>query len=144
MTVLIAVFSFQGCLQGYGNIRTDEHVTGLFRGHKKLDQYRYYYNGRRSMPWAVIGIDGKYQLKSRFWTPIHDQNTMFGELIDRVYHTVSDLPEGAYILDPSGRQIGIWYSNWRYTTVKMAGSEVVNIYSPYTPESGIHFLHNTD
>ncbi|MBW1841758.1 MAG: hypothetical protein JRI75_08175, partial [Deltaproteobacteria bacterium] len=37
---------------------------------------------------------------------------------------------GAYILDPAGKEIGVWFSRWDRTTVKMLGDNSVQVYTP--------------
>lgn len=124
---------FFGCLSDYGRLRHSPEITQLFNAHEQLPNYRYYYNGRTSVPWAIIGIRHPYEQISRFWMPIDSDTGQFGLLVDNVPVPGEYAPQGALILDPDGEQIGVWFSIWSSTTVEMKGPNQVNVYSPYSP-----------
>jgi len=132
--LFIIPFILYGCLSSYGRLQHSPEITQLFNAHEQLPNYRYYFNGRSSMPWAIIGVRPPYEQISRFWEPIDSDTDRFSLLVDRVSVPGEDAPQGALILAPDGEHIGVWFSIWFTTTVEMKGPKQVNVYSPYSPK----------
>ena len=68
--LLILLSTLTGCFQNYGRIKRTPEITKSFETYQALPEYRYYYYGTGSMPYAVIGIDRNYELRSRIWQEI--------------------------------------------------------------------------
>lgn len=106
---ILALFS--GCgMQSYGRFALDAKVSQDFREGVTQPQYRYYYAGRDTMPYAIIGIDAAYTVPSRFWIAFKPRPGQLKKMSADIYGEVDDTPYGAHILDPEGNIIGVWYS----------------------------------
>jgi hypothetical protein len=63
-----------GCFENYGRLKHNTDVTRAFNNNQIEQDYKYYYYGRANMPYAVVGIDREYQMRSRIWREV-DQDT---------------------------------------------------------------------
>lgn len=131
-TILLFQTAFAGSLRKYGTIQEDPALETAVKQKQTLPDYQYYYNGRSHLPYAVIGIDPKYTLISKYWFKIDTK--------DQVTRKSSHLmPTGAShvtfgrILDSTGNQMGIWFSEYRNTIVRFGENNSVEIFSPYSP-----------
>lgn len=98
--------------------------------------YNYYYTGRSHLPYAVIGVDPAYELNSRFWNKIETKEMVIDKVdglmpIDWYYMSVSK------ILDQKGNQVGIWYSYYPYTIVRLGEAPRMTVFSPYHPNRAL-------
>ena len=121
-----------GLFDAYAKFKKDPEIRDTFRETKALPNLNYFYTGRSNLPYAVIGIDPKYVLESRFWNKIETRDMV----IDKVDHLMPVPPfnmAASIILDANGNQIGIWFSYYTSTIVKFGKDHTLTIYSPYTP-----------
>ena len=108
----------------------------MFEASKVPEQYQYYSIGRSGMPYAIIGIAPSWQLESRFWEAVAPNSFEFAGKVRFIWDPHSweqfDSGRGAWILDPDGNRIGIWYSMYPHTTVVVAKQRHrVTVYSPH-------------
>jgi len=133
ISMLTVMMALTGCLNRYGGIKADFSVNANFESKTVLADHRYYYNGRKSIPYAIVGIHTDYTLNTWGWSPIEPAESQLPKMIERMYQPGLSMPQGGAIFDPDGKQIGVWFSIWRQTAIKMEGENQVNIYSPYNP-----------
>ena len=133
--LLVLVISFAwGCAGQYGRLRQDTGVTRMFATNSVPGNYHYYIDGRSDMPYAIVGIFPDYQLVSRFWEPVEPNTEAFARKVAFIWrprglaHYTTGM--GAYIHDPRGKKIGIWYSMHSSSTVKFREGNQVEVYSP--------------
>ena len=72
------------------------------------------------MPYAIVGIDRTYHMRSRVWREVDHDSEQFKEMIFWVWDDVF-VPfrlSGAHITDHSGKKVGIWYSGIWYAAVR--------------------------
>jgi len=131
LSLLAVIIMLTGCLNRYGVINMA--VNTSFESKTALVDHHYYYNGRKSIPYAIVGIHTDYTLNTWGWSPIEPVSSQLPEMIDRMYQPGFSMPLGGAIFDPEGQQIGVWFSMWRQTTVKMEDENRVSIHSPYNP-----------
>ncbi len=131
--IVITAAIFSGCGGTYGRLRPSPEITQVFLQKQMLPGYNYYYDGRKAIPYAVVGIRDDYVFTSKFWTPIEKDSGQFGRLLDWLYGSEMWDPRGAEILDPEGNPIGIWFSAYTYTRVEFGPEKQVNVFSPYIP-----------
>lgn len=126
-------FAFAGWLERYGKIQDDPVLERAVRETGILPDYSYYYTGRSHLPYAVIGIDPALTIApDKFWHRIESRNSLTDKISNLM--PVSDRKETiGKILDPDGRQIGIWFSGYDHTVVRMISSSIVEIFNPYMP-----------
>ncbi len=135
MALLAAFAMVAGCMGPYGDLVSSPAAQEQYHTTSLPDTYQYYYSGRSGLPYAVVGINKKYRFNSRFWFKI--------DTMDQVYQKIGDLsnlhPDAsrmrtADILDHKGNKIGVWFSYYYYTPVRInpeAGT--VEIFNPYDP-----------
>ena len=129
------------CAGPYGHLRSDAQVTHLFESNTVPEDYNYYYDGRANMPYAIIGLKPEYTLTSRLWEPFSPNTTTFNYAVRFVYERpageASYPPYGSLILDDKGQTVGIWYSRYRSTGIRVTPDKKVIIHSPYNEEGSI-------
>jgi len=123
-----------GCTNQYAYLQRDDAVTHLFRTNSVPETYRYYTDGRTDIPYAIIGIDPRFELVPHLWAPLEPNSDAFARKVAFLW-----LPEdwtrypsgqGAYIEDKKGNRIGIWYSMYPYATITVDVGGRVEVYSP--------------
>ena len=136
--IAISVSIVTGCAAaGYGRLYQDAEVTRLFTSNSVPDDYRYYTNGRTHMPYAIIGIDQRYSINLKIWEPVLPNTDAFAKKVLFIWRPdvleSFNTAQGAWIVAPDGEKIGIWYSMYPYTTIKMQEDNQVMIFSPFKP-----------
>lgn len=127
-----------GCAAGaYGGLRHDPQITQMFRSQNVPASYNYYSIGRRSMPYAIIGLRPDYELASPFWQAVSPDSAAFAEKVSfiwepHVWYQFNN-GRGAWIVGPGGEKIGIWYSMYPDTVVSVDKNGKVKIASPHRP-----------
>ena len=127
-----------GCgFQGFARMRSDNALMVQYQDRQLPEQLNYYYCGRENLPYAVVGVDPAYSFVSKFWFPI--------EYGPKLYHKIdhlSNLEPGQdtvyakTILGPSQNTLGLWFSYYHSTGVRVDEStRQIEIFNPYKPES---------
>ena len=135
--VLVASTVLSGCFENYGRLKHNNEVTRAFQTYQVEPDYKYYYYGRTNMPYAIVGIDRAYHMQSRVWREVDHDTEQFNKMIYWVWDDVF-LPfslSGAYITDPSGEKVGVWYSGIWYAAVRFEENNRIVI-MPDTPFLG--------
>lgn len=133
--VLMFAGVLAGCAGNYGTIRTNTALMDQYKGGALPDNYNYYYCGRSSLPYAVVGIDNTYGFSDRLWFKIESR--------EEVYKKISNLSElhrdstrlfTSDIFDTQGQKLGIWFSYYSYSPVLVDNeTRMVEVYNPYNP-----------
>ncbi|MFC1895798.1 hypothetical protein ACFL0Q_03930 [Thermodesulfobacteriota bacterium] len=133
---LVAVLA--GCSGQYGMLTRSLDVKYIFENNKVLSDYRYYYTGPEASPSAIVGIQKDHALVTGIWrevdlTPAQLKNWIYG------MSGFSPIPSpylvGSAILDPEGKQVGVWYSREVSTTVRFEPSGHIIVHPPITGDS---------
>ena len=129
-----------GCLENYGRLQSSPEVATEFKKYTVSDDYTYYYFGWAGAPDAVIGIRKGIRIESDLWKPVDFTKVSMQHLVDRVGNSDAVDRNGAYIVDPKGERIGIWFSGTPVSsvTVKMAGPDQI-AYIAFPTTSGRPF-----
>jgi len=138
--VLIASTILSGCFENYGRLRHNDEVTRTFQTYQVKPDYKYYYYGRTNMPYAVVGIDREYQMRSRIWREVDQDTEKFKEMVfwvwdDYRYYNQRNFTKGADILDPDGKKVGIWYSGLWWAAIRFEENKRI-VVMPETPFMG--------
>jgi hypothetical protein len=128
----IIIMALGGCsMANYGQLKSDKEVTQAFENYQVLPNLKYYYRGTYSRPIAIVGIKENYELNSNLWVKIDPNSKDFRALIEKV--SLQGLgstanPWGFIILDPSGKEAGVWYSAIRGAAVEIKDNgQIVNL-----------------
>jgi hypothetical protein len=128
-----------GCSGNYGRLQRDSEVFQAFESKQVSSDYRYYYNGH-SFTYAIVGLDPKYKIQSKFWKETEPDTDEFKLLATRLWEDYGYRRYGANILDPNGQQAGILYSSIYVVTVKFLDNDEIAIVldTPYMwgPDGG--------
>lgn len=127
---LLALALMVGCSGNYGRVAWDAEVTKAFKNNQVQPDYKYYYYGDISRYYAIVGLDPKWELRSRIWQKLEPDTEKFNEatfwIWDNPYYYPHD-PRGAHILDSSGNKVGVYYSSLIYVTIKFEPNNQVRV-----------------
>ena len=115
----VLLFVFAACGNHYGNFMLSEEVAHTVESGVVLPGFKYYYSGRDTMPYAIMGIDRSYHVPSRYWIFFEPQPEQLKKMSGNIYAKDRYNPYGAQIRDTEGNIIGIWYSNVRFHSVSV-------------------------
>ncbi len=135
-TMLYFQVAFAGSPGEYAVTRADLAVESLFKQNQLSTEYNYYYTGRSNLPYAVIGIDPKYTLNSKFWHKIEFKNKI-GKKINNLMPIRGGPVIYGRILNSGGNQIGLWFSEYRSTIVRFESNNKLKVFSPYRPNDNV-------
>ena len=130
--IIMIMLILPGCMQRYGSLKSNPELTAAFQDRQALPDFNYYYNGRENLPYAVVGIDPRYEFQDRVWHPIETKEDVYRKAAG-VTAWDNHWSRGADILDAEGNRIGVWFSYYDSTTVKLGPDNRVAVYSPYSP-----------
>jgi len=123
-----------GCAGNYGRLVRDYEANKIFKNYQIRPGHRYYYIGPQGRPDAIMGIHPDYSLETTQWTQIDLTEDKLKKLVDWInFHNRNNTryyPDGFLILDHDGRQVGIWYSIWDWTTVIVEENKRIMVYPP--------------
>ena len=127
-----------GCASGpearkdYGTLKLSSEVSDIFQSYQVLPDHKYYYTGSDTKPQAIIGIDQTYTLSTRLWKEAAGLTSeQLKKWVDQMLGFRPPVRTfGSTILGPNGEQIGIWYSSYGFTTVKVEADKQVMVYPP--------------
>ena len=139
---IAALLILPGCMGSYGRIKSNPALTDAFKNQLALPDYYYYYCGRENLPYAVVGIDPRYELQDRVWLKIETKTDVYKKA-SGVIAWNKHWSRGADILDPEGNRIGIWFSYYSSTPVKVGPGNKVAVYNPYSPNHDRLDTHNS-
>lgn len=131
---LIVLLALSGCSSNYGNIRWNSETTQIFRTYTVLPDHNYYYSGGDARPNAIMGIHQRYTLVSDLWKKVDLNSDQLKEWVNNMVgrDLFKTSPDGYVISDAEGNRIGVWYSMWDWTTVKLESGNRVFITTPNT------------
>lgn len=146
LIVLSTAILSGGCVatatnKNLGAIRESHEVTRQYRALQINPNYNYFYSGTKQNPDAILGMDKIYTVQSKFWHPVDLSEEQLKYWVTWGDRQSSDEGfssrylgkyMGAYILDPTGRTIGDWYSKKDWGIFDFPGNNVV---IPYPPQN---------
>jgi hypothetical protein len=138
VVLLLLSALISGCFANYGRLDWDPQVTADFQNHTVEKGLNYYHYGIGNRTFAIAGVSAEYHMKSRLWREVPDESEALKGFVSRAWinHAYKPYdPQGAYILDPQGKQVGTWYSSLRFVTVKFADDNRIAL-MPDTPFLG--------
>ncbi len=130
----ITLMGLTGCTGSYGRVIRDPELTKAIENNTVIEGYKYYYYGYASKPYAVAGIDPKYEVRSKLWREVDpkSENEKFKKMIYWMWQDYGYYTYGAHILDPSGAKAGVWYSSIYFVAVRFTADNRV-VLMPETP-----------
>ncbi len=120
--------------QNIGKLQSSAEITNIFEDHQILSDHLYYYSGLQGVPDAIIGIHPNYSLRTDQWQHVDLTSLTLKKWIFRMKVVHLMRPQGAWILDPDGNRVGIWFSALRQTPVRLRQNHRVVIVPPPPPK----------
>ena len=142
---LIGFLYSSGCSgANYGSLKHSRDVTQAFETYHVYPNHRYYHLHLENNPYAVIALQNSYTISDKQWTEFDPQTDKLEKTVDLVKEFPVNYSNayGSYLMDPSGNQIGYWYSSLRLRTIKVDNeARKVSIYTdtPWLREDGRGF-----
>ncbi|MFO8086066.1 MAG: hypothetical protein R6U27_17285 [Desulfobacterales bacterium] len=131
ITIMAFLMAISGCAGNYGTIQMSREAGRIFEGHKVLDDHIYYYSGPEAIPYAIIAIHQDYTLKTTLWKRINLSSDQLKTWLNLGMHGLIGMSaHGSFILGPDGQKIGIWYSIFYGTVVKLENDNIVVVHPP--------------
>jgi hypothetical protein len=128
VAVVAPMLIFAGCMKNYGRFLVDAEVSNNFRNGLVDPEFNYFYAGRDTMPYAIIAIDARYKVHSRYWISFAPESMQLKNMSENMYGKMISQPYGAHIVDPDGKTIGVWFSTVSNRSVNVdPGSRTVEI-----------------
>ncbi|MBT8371438.1 MAG: hypothetical protein HKO68_19390 [Desulfobacterales bacterium] len=117
----------------YGKIKRDRDVTRSFQTYEVLSEYQYYVSGIGKIPYAIIGVNSKFEMRLGMWKKIDLSKPLLRGWVSQMDNIYGYPPYGSVILDHKNNPIGIWYSSKQWTTVIIEDDNKVAILAPEAP-----------
>ncbi len=117
----LAAALIAGCSGDFGRIRWDADVTQAFETNQVQPDLNFYYYGIGMQTYAIVGLDPKWELKSRIWRQLEADSEEFNVVKSRIWYndlTLPHHPRGAIILDPVGDKVGVYFSSLPLVSIK--------------------------
>jgi len=121
-----------GCAGIYGRYKPDAEILQSFRGNQVPSDYKYYCYGFDTKPYAVIGVEKKYDAGSNLWREVEPNTEKFKNMITWIWGDYGYSPYAARILDPAGNPVGVLYTSIREVVIKFSGDNRI-VVMPHTP-----------
>lgn len=118
--LVLATLVVVGCAATPARVQMDREVEGVFESGTIQPGYDYYYSGPRAEPRAVLAIRQGVDFEPGLWNRVDltpELLATWNLRIDNPHRSSRYAYFGAYILDPNGNQVGMWYSQQRRPTV---------------------------
>ena len=133
--LVVGTMVLSGCgTSNHGRLQNSREASQIFENNQLLPDHTYYYSGFQRIPYCIIGIDNTYTLRSNRWRPIELNPMLLNQLKYRMAHVYSLDPRGAWILDPEGNRVGIWYSSQSNTRIRIEKNNQIVVVTPEPPD----------
>jgi hypothetical protein len=121
-----------GCAGNYGRYKIDAGILQSFKDNQLPSDYRYFYYGLDTTPYAVVGVEKKYDAGSNLWREVEPNTEKFKYMIRWIWEDYGYTRFAARILDPSGKPVGVLCTSIREVTFKFSGDNRI-VVMPNTP-----------
>jgi hypothetical protein len=138
-TGLMTLFLVAGCSQNYGRIHWDDNVTQAFQTNQIDPNYNFYQYTVGTQVYAIVGLDPKLELQSRIWRELASDTADFSLATSRIWYNYTKTPEdprGAIIRNPSGEDVGVYFSSIRFLSIKFEPENKVMLMLDTNPITG--------
>lgn len=120
------------CTGSYGHLQRSKDVGESFERHDVLADHAYYATGPEARPTAILAIHRSYTLKPGLWRSVDMTPGLLNRLVDAMTDQLGFTPAilGGVIVDPVGKQAGVWYSLYSRTTIRFEPGNVIVVSLP--------------
>jgi hypothetical protein len=138
-TCLMMLLLAAGCSQNYGRIHWDENVTQAFQTNHVDPNFNFYQYTVGNRVFAIVGLDPKLEVQSDIWRELASDTEDFQVAIDRIWYNYTKIPRdprGAFIRDPGGENVGVYFSSIRFLSVRFEPNNRVALLLDTAPITG--------
>jgi hypothetical protein len=136
---LLILLFLSACSQDFGRIHWDQDVTQAFQNNQVQPYYNYYQYTIGTQVYAIVGLDRELEMSSNIWRELSSDMEDFSLATSRIWDNYTQLPEyprGAIIRNPSGENVGVYFSSIRFVSVKFKPNNRVMVMLDNTPITG--------
>ncbi|MCL7487167.1 MAG: hypothetical protein M8357_03190 [Desulfobulbaceae bacterium] len=138
--IILFCFLASGCAisSNQGRMVRSGEVDQLIESAAVLPDHTYYYTGPGAEPDAIVALDNRFTLQSKYWVRVDDvaeQLKRWDLLLDNDTR-MRNIYEGFWIMTPDGRRAGIWYSQYDQGFVRFPDESTIILYTPIIPVEG--------
>jgi hypothetical protein len=136
--VIICLLIFTGCVgAGWGGLKHNRDLMVSYKAKALPENLNYYYCGRSSIPYAVVGIDKAYAFEGKTWLKIESTDDLYYKIKNLSdLEPVHTIPHYKDIIGPDGRVMGLWFSYYNSTGVRVdEENKIIEVFNPYKPGS---------
>ena len=139
LTAFFLIFLLSGCATTglYGTVDRDYDLDERFRNYEVLQEYTYYESGGYRAPNAILLIHKDFELdnSAQLWRPVPDIDSSkikywLSAIHNERYLNRPSRYYAAYILNPDGKRVGVWYSYEPLVTAKFPEGNKIVVYTP--------------
>lgn len=115
-----------------------QDVDSLFQTPTLLKDHTYYYIGTPVEPDGMIAIDNRFTMTSKAWSKIDINQQILDGWAFQVENYLGwwSCPyRGVKLFAPDGTQVGVGYSRWTFSVVKMPAPNEIVVYPPWALNS---------
>jgi hypothetical protein len=96
-----------------GGLKNSREVYRAFEVYHVYPDYTYYYRGVENNTKAIVGLGQEYRIADPDWKEFDPRSKTYEKVVGLVkdFPAATSFPYGAYILDPQGQTIGVWFSS---------------------------------
>lgn len=130
VTLALATALVAGCATANrGGLRNSREVARAFEAFHVYPNHRYWYYNQENSPYAVVGLASPYRIEDINWREVDPDTKTFEKVVGLVesFPAPGSFTYGAFILDPQGQQIGVWYSSLTAGIVVNPETRIVSI-----------------
>jgi hypothetical protein len=127
---LLTLVWLAGCSQNYGRIHWDDNVTQAFQAKQVEPDYNFYQYTVGTRVFAIVGLEPELEVQSKIWRELSLDTEDFGLAVDRIWYNYSTVPEdprGAVIRNPSGEDVGVYFSSIRFLSIRFNPNNQVKL-----------------
>ena len=139
LTGLMMLFSVTACAKNFGRIHWDDNVTQAFQTNEVDRNYNFYQYTVGTQVYAIVGLDPKLELQSRIWRELESDTEDFSLATSRIWYNYTKTPRdprGAIIRNPSGENVGVYFSSIRFLSINFKPNNRVTLMLDTTPITG--------
>jgi len=128
--IVLAMAVLSGCsIANRGGLRNSREVGRAFETFHVFPNHRYWYYNQENNPYAVVGLEPPYRIEDINWREVDPDSKTFEKVVGLVerFPARGAYTYGAFILDPQGQQIGVWYSSLSAGIVVNPENQVVSV-----------------
>jgi hypothetical protein len=143
--VLLAVVAalVAGCATAHrGGLRNSREVARAFETLHVYPDHRYWHYNLENNPYAVVGLAPPYRIEDINWREVDPDSKTFEKVVGLVerFPATGSFTFGAFILDPQGQTVGVWYSSLNAGIVVNPETRIVTITTamPWVDDDRFH------